>query len=163
MGEGILTSKHETLKNLHGTIPLEQASAFSILERILVPSSTFQVPSFHPPPHPQFPLPHDSRIHKSNRKRKSLSEGDGSGSVCTHAIRHRSRSTGWDRETETKGRIRGKEEKEKEIFPPLVEESEFENANSLQPSFRLFVRIREIQDFRVGVEKGRREREESFR
>lgn len=45
-----------------------------------------------------------------------------------------------------------------EIFPPLVEESGFENANSLQPSFRLFVRIREIQDFRVGVEKGRRER-----
>lgn len=78
--------------------------------------------------------------------------------MCTHAIRHRSRSTGWDRETETKGRIRGKEEKEKEIFPPLVEESGFENANSLQPSFRLFVRIREIQNFRVGVEKGRRER-----
>lgn len=78
--------------------------------------------------------------------------------MCTHAIRHRSRSTGWDRETETKGRIRGKEEKEKEIFPPLVEESGFENANLLQPSFRLFVRIREIQDFRVRVEKGRRER-----
>lgn len=78
--------------------------------------------------------------------------------MCTHAIRHRSRSTGWDRETESKGRIRGKEEKEKEIFPPLVEESGFENANSLQPSFRLFVRIREIQDFRVGAEKGRRER-----
>lgn len=46
----------------------------------------------------------------------------------------------------------------KRYFPPLVEESGFENANSLQPSFRLFVRIREIQDFRVGVEKERRER-----
>lgn len=67
----------------------------------------------------------------------------------------------WDgiesRETETKGRIRGKGRRKR--YLPLVEESGFENANSLQPSFRLFVRIREIQDFRWRSKREGKERE----
>lgn len=74
----------------------------------------------------------------------------------------------WDgiesRETETKGRIRGKGRRKRYLL--LVEESGFENANSLQPSFRLFVRIREIQDFRwrgkgEGKERERKVSDES--
>lgn len=112
----------ETLKNLR-TRNNSTETSVRILDsgRVHPSSSTFQVPSFHPSSSSPISFnPHDSRIHKSNRKRKSLSEGDGSGGVCTHAIRHRSRSV-WDgiERQESKGRIRGKEEKEKEISPPL--------------------------------------------
>lgn len=160
----------ETLKNLR-TRNNSTETSVRILDsgRVHPSSSTFQVPSFHPSS--SSPISFTSRFTNSQEQSQEKESERGRRKWRrVHACDSppKSQCMGWDRETrkQRKNQRRGREG-ERDISPPLVEENGFENANSLQPSFRLFVRIREIQDFRVGWGGGgwRREgeRQESFR
>lgn len=170
-GGGILTNRNRSkLWKIyeHGTIPLRTSVRILDPGRVHPSSSTFQVPSFHPSS--SSPISFTSRFTNSQEQSQEKESERGRRKWRrVHACDSppKSQCMGWDRETrkQRKNQRRGREG-ERDISPPLVEENGFENANSLQPSFRLFVRIREIQDFRVGWGGGWRregEREESFR